>query len=71
MYDTNDLTSSSSILRYIILGLLGVVGFFLRGVLSNLGKLQTEVQELKTKIAIVLDRDRRKRLGDYENENGS
>lgn len=50
--------------------LLGVVSYFLKQRLSDQDKLQDTVQELKTKIAVLLDRDRRKRLRDYAEEEG-
>jgi hypothetical protein len=45
--------------------LLGIVSYFLKRCLVTIDKLETEVQDLKVKIAIMVDRDRRKRLADY------
>jgi hypothetical protein len=45
--------------------LLGIVSYFLKRCLVTIDKLEAEVQALKIKIAIVVDRDRRQRLADY------
>ena len=55
-------------LQFASIVLLGVVSYFLKRSLSTQDKLEGEVQELKTKIAVILDRDRRRRLADYAEE---
>jgi hypothetical protein len=57
----------TQITRYIIIGLLGIIGYFIRDIINKLGDFEDHVQELSTKVAILLDRDRRKRLQDYDN----
>jgi hypothetical protein len=55
-------------LQFASIVLLGIVSYFLKRSLGTQDKLQDEVQELKTKIAVILDRDRRRRLSDYLEE---
>lgn len=45
-----------------------VVGFIVKGAIQQQASLQETVEGLKTKVAVLLDRDRRKRLTDYEKE---
>jgi hypothetical protein len=56
-------------MRFLIVGLLGIAAYFVRGILHTVSALEESVYDLKTKVAVILDRDRRKRIGDYENEN--
>lgn len=57
------------LMRFLIVGLLGIAAYFVRGILHTVSALEESVYDLKTKVAVILDRDRRKRIGDYENEN--
>jgi cell division protein FtsB len=50
--------------------LLGIVSYFLKQRRGDQDKLQDQVQKLTTKIAVLLDRDRRKRIKDYDEEEG-
>lgn len=50
--------------------LLGVVAYFLKRSLIAQDALEQKVQTLETKIAVLLDRDRRRRLEDYLAERG-
>lgn len=45
---------------------LGIISYFLKRSVSELDSIKTEVAQLKTKVAILLDRDRQRRLADYE-----
>jgi hypothetical protein len=55
-------------LQFASIVLLGVVSYFLKRSLSTQDKLEEKVQKLETRIAVILDRDRRKRLTDYMEE---
>ena len=61
-------TSTLGWIQFAGILLLGVVSYFLKQRLSDQDKLQDKVQNLTTKIAILLDRDRRKRLHDYDDK---
>lgn len=56
------------IVQLVVVGILGVITYFLKRVINQLDKMEEEVSELKIKVAIILDRDRRRRLQDYEGE---
>lgn len=44
---------------------LGILAYFLKKVLNNVEDLNTKVHELQTSVAVILDRDRRRRIKDY------
>jgi len=45
-----------------------IASFFLKRLANSIDVLERELQDLKEKVAILIDRDRRKRLEDYEKE---
>ena len=51
--------------------LLAMVGYFLRAVARNQEKFADKITALEKQVAILNDRDRRKRLADYEAEESS
>jgi len=57
-------------INLVLLILVSIASYFLKRSLNELDQMEKQVQELKTKVSILLDRDRRKRLQDYEEENG-
>ncbi len=57
-------------INLVLLILVSIASYFLKRSLNELDSMEKQVQELKTKVSILLDRDRRKRLQDYEEENG-
>lgn len=63
------------LLHLVLTGLTGicslatcVVGFLVKRAIRNIDALETSHADLKTKVAILLDRDRRRRLEDYQRE---
>lgn len=50
--------------------LLGFCSYFLKRSVGALETLQNEFHKLDKKVAVIVDRDRRKRLEDYDRENG-
>lgn len=50
---------------------ISFVGFMLKRAFDNYDQLSKDVQSIKEKIAVILDRDRRRRLEDYQNEKGT
>jgi hypothetical protein len=63
-----DDTTFSQIVRLIIVAILGVITFFLKRILGDLDNVRKEVEELKIKVAVILDRDRQHRLEDYDDQ---
>ena len=55
-------------LRAGILVLLGVVTYFLKRSLHRQDSMEKQIHSLETRIAVLLDRDRRRRLADYQFE---
>ena len=53
-------------LQFVCVILLGVVSYFLKRCMVTMDGLEKRVSTMETKVAILLDRDRRKRLEDYE-----
>lgn len=49
---------------------VSIVGYFLKRLVGAVDTVEKEVQELKTKVAILLDRDREQRLNDYRTKEG-
>lgn len=45
---------------------VSIVAFFLKRVISSIDKMETKVQELDKTVGILLDRDRRTRIRDYQ-----
>lgn len=58
----------TQVVRFVIIGMLAIIGYFLRGVLRTVVTMEKQVNVLEQKVAIILDRDRRKRLSDYDRE---
>jgi hypothetical protein len=50
------------------LTLLGIVSYFLKRAIDTVDKMEEKLHSLELRIAVILDRDRRRRLDDYENE---
>lgn len=50
---------------------LSLVGFIVRSFRGDIATLEKTVRELETHVAVLLDRDRRKRLEDYDNQESS
>lgn len=50
---------------------ISIVAFFLKRLVSAVDKVEEEVQELKTRVAVLLDRDREQRLNDYKSSRES
>lgn len=50
--------------------IIAVVGFWVKRALDGYDHLEAEVIRLGRKVEVLLDRDRRKRIGDYESEDG-
>jgi heme/copper-type cytochrome/quinol oxidase subunit 2 len=57
-----------NVVQLVIVGILGVISYFVKRIIKQLDDMEEDVQELKIKVAIILDRDRRRRLQDYEGE---
>ena len=55
-------------LQFLSITLLGVVSYFLKRAINDLDHLTDKVGELQVKVAILLDRDRRQRVEDYNRE---
>lgn len=55
-------------IQWVGLTLLAIVGYFLKKVLSKIEELSDTVGELKTSVAVILDRDRRRRIRDYKDD---
>ncbi len=55
------------IIRLFIVALLGIFSLFFRRLIRELDDAKKEIQELKTKVAVITDRDRMRRLEDYNN----
>jgi hypothetical protein len=53
------------LVRLVVIAILGVISYFLKRVISSVDKLEDKVETLGTKVAVLIDRDRRKRLKDY------
>ena len=53
-------------LQFVTVILLGVVSYFVKRSMVAMDDLEKRVGTMETKVAILLDRDRRKRLEDYE-----
>lgn len=58
-------------LRFASVVMVGIVAYFLKRSLGDQDDIKKELQELKTKVAVILDRDRRKRMEDYANDTHS
>ena len=56
------------IVQLVVVGILGVITYFLKRVIKQLDDVEETVKELEIKVAIILDRDRRRRLQDYNGE---
>lgn len=56
-------------LQFASVVLLGVVSYFLKRSMVTIDDLEKRVAKMETSVAILIDRDRRKRLEDYEQEN--
>ncbi len=67
--DVSPLAIASDWLQFASTVLLAIGGYFLKRSLGHVDALEIEVQTLKEKIAVLLDRDRQRRLADYEQEN--
>lgn len=52
----------------VLSGLLGVVSYFLKRTIDVLDSVETKIQKMEIRIAVLLDRDRRKRISDYDKE---
>ena len=61
-------TTAADWLQFISVVLLGVVSYFLKRSMDTIDDLEKRVASMETQVAILLDRDRRKRLEDYERE---
>jgi hypothetical protein len=57
------------IFSFITTAILGLVGYFLNRIMHELDEAQSEIQRLRERVAILLDRDRQRRLSDYERWN--
>lgn len=55
-------------INFALLMLVGVVAYFLKRLVRELDDMEAKFVELNTKVAILIDRDRRKRLEDYEKQ---
>lgn len=63
--------SGNSLLEWLQLAavvLLGIVSYFLKRSLGKQDSMEEKIQALETRVAILLDRDRRRRLEDYERD---
>jgi len=56
-------------LQFASVVLLGLVSYFLKRSMVTIDDLEKRVAKMETSVAILIDRDRRKRLEDYEQEN--
>lgn len=56
------------ILQFLGIVLLGIISYFLKHSLDDLDTLEDKVQALEVDVAVLLDRDRRNRLAEYERE---
>ena len=70
MLEPSPVASTLEWLEFASVVLLGIVSYFLKQRRGDQDKLQDQVQKLTTKIAVLLDRDRRKRIKDYDEEEG-
>lgn len=52
--------------QWLNLILLAAISFFLKRLVGRQDATEKELGEIKTEVAILLDRDRRKRIDDYE-----
>lgn len=52
----------------VLSGLLGVVSYFLKRTIVVLDSVEEKIQKMEIRVAVLLDRDRRKRIRDYEQE---
>ena len=55
-------------LQFVSVVMLGVVSYFLKRSMGTIDDLEKRVATMETRVAILLDRDRRRRLEDYERE---
>lgn len=58
----------SQVVQLVIVGILGIITYFVKRIIKQLDDVEEDVEELKIKVAIILDRDRRRRIQDYEGE---
>lgn len=56
------------IVQLVVVGILGVITYFIKRIIKQLDDMEKTVKELEIKVAIILDRDRRRRLQDYDGE---
>lgn len=56
---------ASDWLQLISIVLLGVVSYFLKRSMGTIDNLEKRVTTMETRVAVLLDRDRRRRLADY------
>ncbi len=72
MLDAGAVGTSVGWLEFLSVTGLGIAAYFLKRSLDTQDDLQKEVNELKTEIktlkAVLLDRDRRRRISDYQQE---
>lgn len=68
MVDASPVTPGYIWLQLVIVSLLGIVSYFLKRTMDTLDRVEERTSKMETKVAILLDRDRRKRLEDYEQE---
>jgi len=66
--DASPVTPGYIWLQLVIVSLLGIVSYFLKRTMDTLDRVEERTSKMETKVAILLDRDRRKRLEDYEQE---
>jgi len=55
-------------LQFASVVLLGIVSYFLKRSMVTIDDLEKRVATMETRIAVLLDRDRRRRLEDYQQE---
>jgi len=58
-------------LQFASVVLLGVVSYFLKRCMATIDDLEKRLGAMETRVAILLDRDRRRRLEDYEQESNN
>lgn len=54
--------------NFAIVVVVGAVGYFLRRLIRSLDNVEEKVHSLEIKVAILCDRDRMRRLEDYDVE---
>lgn len=51
--------------------LLGIVSYFLKRCMDTIDDLEKRLGTMERRVAVLLDRDRRRRLEDYEQEDSN